>query len=113
VPELDDPRIRNRIEACLAHRKVSGEVILKSQPQAWIRGNLGNFTVAAFKEALFAFVHGGGRVDRVQEEREGYEQDAHYDVRFGIHGQRIYVEMVFEDESNPNSRLVIVNVHEQ
>jgi len=65
---------------------------------------------------MYEYIAGGGTIDQVVETRpEWSKHEFHYDLRFEMEEQPIYVEtrLLFDDPSGPDDpRIHVVNIHE-
>jgi hypothetical protein len=91
---------------------------LTEQAYAWIRRELDGITLKELGRLMHDYVAGGGEIDEVRETRPEWSGEYlyHYDLRFEIQGQPVYIEtrLKFRPPFKPDEpTILVVNVHAQ
>lgn len=81
----------------------------------WVKRELGSIPLKEIGRLMHEYVEAGGKIDQVRETRpEWSDYDFHYDLRFAIRGERVYIETrlhyqlpIVPDEST----ILVVNIH--
>lgn len=109
MPPLNDPKLRDSIQAILGNWYVTDYVTAKDEALEWAGKNLPQFTLKAIARAMYDHVRAGGAIDQVPETRpEWNDWPFHYDFRLSWYGRPLYIETVFvdDDPSDPYLRIV-------
>lgn len=118
---LTDPDRLTAYRDALGNWKVEGYIRfeLTEHSHRWIEGHLGSTDYREIKQLMYEHVVvGGGEIDEVREDREGWKElhEFHHDLRFPIHGIRVYIEtrLIYRPPFEPDEPVIeVVSVHDQ
>ena len=115
---LNDPERLLAYKDALSNWSFEGYVDAQLTEQAywWIRQHLGEFEIKELYRLMHEFVESGGEIDEVLERRPEWagEFEYHYDLRFTVYGQPVYVETRLKHRSPfvpDEPTILVVNVH--
>jgi hypothetical protein len=115
---LTDPERLLAYKDALSNWAFAGyvEPELTEQAYLWIRRELGSFEIKELYRLMTEYVAAGGEIDEVRETRPEWSgvYEYHYDLRFSVHGQPIYVEtrLNYRSPFIPDEpTILVVNVH--
>jgi hypothetical protein len=119
VAPLKDSDRLNAYKDALSNWQFAGyiEFELNETAYRWLRRELDGVTTRELGRLMHEHVLQGGEIDEVPEKRLewAYEYEFHYDLRFSIQGNPIYIEtrLRFRPPYVPDSAwILLVNVHE-
>ncbi len=108
---LKDTDIRDAFLEALGPLKRRNFVDWKPLASEWLVKNLEGSSQLDFARLMYEHVSNGNEIDQVVETRDPWRHshDFHYDFRFSIDGQKIYIESLL-DQRSPGPVLQIVNM---
>lgn len=81
----------------------------------WVKRELSNLSLKEIGRLMFEYVEAGGEIDEVRETRlEWSDYEFHYDLRFSIQGNPIYIESRLNYRlpfKSDYSTILVVNIH--
>ena len=117
APLTDEDRLRAYKDA-LSNWEVTGYVCfeLTETAQKWLRTEFDGVTQKEFTRLMWEYVSSGGEIDEVRETRPEWSDDYefHYDLRFKIQGEPVYVEtrLHYRPPFKPDEpSILVVSVH--
>ncbi len=117
APLKDEDRLR-AFRNALSNWSYTGYVCfdLNETAYKWLRTKLDGVTLKELSRLMWEFVESGGAIDEVPECRPEWRDDFefHYDLRFNIEGQRVYVEtrLRYRPPFQPDEpSILVVNIH--
>lgn len=114
MARLTDLEILTCYRNALANWLYDGFVKYSPLAEEWLQKRTG-VTPREFSRFIHDFVRAGGQVDQIRETRpEWTVHDFHYDLRFTLNGNDLYVEtrLEYKDPSDPDdSMITVVNIH--
>lgn len=99
MPPLRDPERLKAYCDAVANWRFKGFVSFELNETAyrWLRTELDNVSTETIARLMAGFVAAGGEIDEVRETREVWQDDYdyHYDLRFAVQGNEVYIENPF------------------
>jgi hypothetical protein len=115
---LTDPERLQAYKNALSNWRFEGYVRfdLNQQAHDWIRRELRNVPLKELAQLMHEYVESGGTIDEIRETREEWSDkyEYHYDLRFLIRSQPVYIEtrLICRLPYVPDEpRIEVVNVH--
>jgi hypothetical protein len=118
VAPLTDPSRLGAYKDALGNWNFKGFIQFELTESAynWIKRELSNTTLKEIGRLMHEYVETGGKIDEVRETRpEWSDYEFHYDLRFSIHKQPVYIEcrLNCQPPLGPDrSTILVVNIHE-
>jgi hypothetical protein len=114
---LTDPTRLEAYKDALANWSFDGYIRFELTETAyeWIKRELNGISLKEIGRLMHEYVEARGEIDEVRETRpEWSEYEFHYDLRFTIQDQPIYIESRLEHQVpflSDNSTILVVNIH--